>query len=77
MGQMAAATEGHDLLTGLHALADVLAREIDACEDGKAIAGLARQYLESMTKIDDLEGGADGDVEIAAIILRNRKPAAD
>ena len=76
MGQMADATEGYVLLPGLKALADRLARELDSCDDQKLVPQLARQYREIMVKIDELEGGEDDD-EIAAIILRNRKPSSD
>lgn len=77
MGQMADATEGYVLLPGLKALADRLARELDGCYDQKLVPQLARQYRETMVKIDELEGGEDDDDEIAAIILRNRKPSPD
>ena len=77
MGRMAEATEGYVLLDGLKALADRLASELDACYDAKLVPQLARQYRETMTKIDELEGGADDGDEVAAIIVRNRKPAAD
>lgn len=77
MGQMVDATEGYALLPGLKALADRLACELDSCDDQKLVPQLARQYRETMVKIDELEGGEDDDDEIAAIILRNRKPSSD
>jgi len=77
MGLMADATEGFELLAGLRELAKYLAEELDMCHDPKLIPGLARQYRETMCKIDELEGGADDDGEIAAIIIRNRQPGAD
>lgn len=77
MGRMRDATADFVLLDGLKALAKQLADEIDACEDQKLVAGLARQYRETMTQIDEIEGGGDDDDEIAAIILRNRKSAAN
>lgn len=77
MGQLVDATRGYVLLDGLKALADRLAAEVDACDDWKSLPALARQYRETMARIDAIEGGDDGDDEIAAIILRNREPAAD
>jgi len=77
MGRMKEATSNYVLLDGLKALAQQLAEEIDACEDQKLMAGLARQYRETMTQIDAIEGGEDDDDEIATIILRNRKSGAD
>ena len=77
MGRMADATDGYVLLDGLRALADRLAAELDYCDDPKLVPQLARQYRETMVKIDELEGGADEGDEIAAIIVRNRKSAAD
>jgi len=77
MGLMADATGGYVLLDGLKALADRLASEIDCCDDPKLVPQLARQYRETMVKIDELEGGEDAEDEVAAIIVRNRQPSAD
>ena len=77
MGRMTDATDGYELLRGLKALADRLAGELDACYDQKLVPQLARQYRETMLKIDELEGGADDGDEIASIIVRNRQSAAD
>ena len=71
------ATEGYDELTGLKALADLLADELDVCADVRLVPQLARQYRETLGRIAEIEGGVDEDDEIAAIILRNRKPGAD
>lgn len=71
------ATDGFNELDGLKALATRLAAEIDANYDVKVLPQLARQYRETMNRIATIEGGVDEDDEIAAIILRNRKPAAD
>lgn len=77
MCQMADATEGYVLLDGLKALADKLAANLDSCYDPKLLPQLARQYRETMVKIDELESGADEDDEIAAIIIRNRQSSSD
>lgn len=71
------ATDGFNELNGLKALATRLAAEIDSCVDVKVMPQLARQYRETMNRIATIEGGVDDDDEITAIILRNRKPAAD
>jgi hypothetical protein len=71
------ATTNFALLEGLKALAQQLADELDACEDQKLIAGLARQYRETMTQIDEIEGSEDDDDEINAIILRNRESSSN
>ena len=71
------ATSDFNELDGLKALAVRLAAELDSCADVKVVPQLARQYRETMSRISTIEGGVDGDDEIAAIILRNRKSAAD
>lgn len=72
---MVDATRDFDELEGLKALATRLAAELDACGDVKLVPQLARQYRETLGRIATIEGGVDEDDEIAAIILRNRKPA--
>ncbi len=71
--KMIDATKDFMRLEGLKALATYLAKELDSCGDQKLVAGLARQYRETMAEIDAIEGGNDDDDEIAAIIVRNRK----
>lgn len=44
--------------------------------NSRAYPALARQYRETLREIDEIEGGEDDD-EIAAIILRHRKPGPD
>ena len=80
MGQMADATDGYSLIEALKQLAYSLAADLDECRENgdlKLVPQLARQYRETMVKIDELEGGDDDDDEIAAIILRNRKPSSN
>ena len=76
-GRMQRATSGYDRLKALKALARQLAIELDACDDPKLVAGLARQYRETMAEIDAMRNGTDDDDEIAAIIIRNRQSATD
>ena len=77
MGQMTDATSDYSLLEGLKALANYLAAELDSVMDPKLVPQLARQYRETMCKIDELEGGVDDEDEIASIIVRNRQSASD
>lgn len=77
MGRLVDATDGYQLLAGLKALADRLAAELDGCADQRLVPQLARQYRETMVKIDELEGGADDEDEVAAIIVRNRESGSD
>lgn len=51
--------------------------ELDACDEPRLVPQLARQYRETMNRIAVIEGGVEDDDEIAAIILRNRKPGTD
>lgn len=76
MGAMQEATSNYVRLDGLKALADRLSSEIDLCDNPRLIAGLARQYRETMAEIDAIEGGADDEDEVAAIIVRNRESAS-
>lgn len=66
-----------DELACLKALASRLAAELDCCAEQRLVPQLARQYRETIGRIATIEGGVDDDDEIAAIILRNRKPATD
>lgn len=77
MGDLKAATSGNDRLEMLKNLAAILAAEIDSCESARDLAALARQYRETIREVDAIENGEDSNDEIAAIILRNRQPAAD
>lgn len=81
MGSIVDATSGFVLLDGLKALAVSLAEDLDACSGNpemmKLKPQLSRQYRETMSRIDAIEGGEDGQDEIAAIILRNREPGSD
>ena len=82
MGHSMMAANGSGLLNELRTLAERLAMDIDCCKHGnidsmKILPGLARQYRETVIKIDALESGTDNDDEIATIILRNRKSNTD
>ena len=82
MGSLHDVTTDFVLLDSLKALAERLALDIDACRVGnvdnqKALPAIARQYRETMLKIDAIEGGTSEDDEIASIIIRNRKSATD
>ena len=45
--------------------------------NSRSMAVLARQYRETLREIDEIEGSEDADDEIAAVLLRRRKPASD
>ena len=77
MGAMTDATSDYVLLDGLKALAARLSKEIDECTDNRELAGLSRQYRETMVKIDEIEGGPDDEDAVAAIINRIRQSASD
>lgn len=51
--------------------------ELMSKANSRAYPALARQYRETLREIDEIEGGMDGDDEIAAIIVRNRQPGPD
>lgn len=82
MGAMMDAVADYDRLTGLKALAESLAKDIDGLDmadkdEIKLKPQLARQFRETLREINEIEGGVDEDDEIAAIIVRNRKPTSD
>ncbi len=77
MGAISEATEGFAELEALKASALEAARRMDVCDDDRVYASLMRQHRENLRRINEIEGGADADDEIAAIIVRNRKSGAD
>ena len=77
MANMVDVTRDGTRLEQLKQLALELASQLDSPDDNHSMAQLARQYRETMNRIATIEGGVDDDDEITAIILRNRKPAAD
>ncbi len=65
-----------DRLERLEELRDDLKALMDKA-NSRVYPSLARQYRETLREIDEIEGGIEDDDEIAAIILRNRKPGPD
>jgi hypothetical protein len=61
-------TESGTRIEQLRNLALVLARRIDAGDEGHSMAQLVRQYRETLREIADLESDDDGNDEIAGII---------
>lgn len=59
-----------DRLAQLRELLTILAAEIDAHPGARDLAGLIKQYRETMKEIEELEGGRTGDDEIGEIINR-------
>ena len=70
-------SDGNDTLAQLIELRKILAAAIDSCESNRDLASLSRRYVGVIQAIDAMSRGEDDGDEIAAIILRNRKPAAD
>lgn len=70
-------SDGNDTLSQLIELRKILAVAIDGCESNRDLASLSRRYVGVIQAIDAMNRGVDEDDEIAAIILRNRKSAAD
>lgn len=66
-----------DRLAQLKELRGILASAIEDCDSMRDLAALSRQYRETIREIDAIENGEDDDDEIAAIVLRHRKPKAD
>jgi hypothetical protein len=56
-------------LAKLKKLEKQLRNLLDRCEDDKAVAGIARQYRETLRDIDEIEGSQDND-EVAGILQK-------
>ena len=56
-------------LEQLKALRDILADEIDSRPGARDLASLAKQYRETITEIEQLEGADDTDDELSEILL--------
>jgi len=74
---LADVSNGNNTLEQLVELRIILARAIDTCESSRDLAALSRRYMEVVEAIDAIDRGLDVEDEVAAIIIRNRKPAAD
>lgn len=57
-----------DRLTQLKALRDVLAAKINDDPGARDLAGLAKQYRETLKEIEDIEGVDHGEDEIEKIL---------
>ena len=53
---MKSVTARGDRLRQLKTLAGVLAANIDACDDTRALPALAKQYRETVREIEEIEG---------------------
>ena len=56
-------------LEQLKTLRDILADEIDSRPGARDLASLAKQYRETITEIEQLEGADDTDDELSEILL--------
>jgi len=70
-------SDGNDTLSQLIELRKILATAIDGCESNRDLSSLSRRYVGVIQTIDAMSRGDDDGDEIAAIILRNRKPSTD
>ena len=57
-----------DRLTQLKALRDVLAAKIDTGPGARDLAGLSRQYRDTLREIEEIQGAKDFDDEISEIL---------
>ena len=79
MVRMKAATARGNRLEELKALARVLAENIDACEDARALPPLAKQYRETIYEIEEIEGKEGNGDEISELLSARQadgKPGA-
>ena len=63
----------------LKALAARLAAAIDACQDGRELPQLARQYRDTIREIEEVEGAGQNDDEIGEVLAQRAadgKPGA-
>ena len=79
MAKMKTVTARETRLQKLKNLADVLAENIDGCEDARALPQLAKQYRETIREIEEIEGAEHHGDEIGAILAQRQadgKPGA-
>ena len=79
MPKMKTVTAHGTRLDQLKALARVIAEQIDACDDVKALPQLARQYRETIREIEEIDGGKQDVDEIGTLIAQREadgKPGA-
>lgn len=70
---MKSVTASGDRLAQLKQLAKVLAANIDACEDARALPALAKQYRETVLELEQLEGATDNGDEIEKILAQRQQ----
>ena len=79
MPKMKTVTAHGTRLDQLKALARVIAEQIDACDDVKALPQLARQYRETIREIEEIDGGKQDGDEIGTLLAQREadgKPGA-
>lgn len=62
------ATRDGDRAEQLQILAAKLAKAIQKCDDVKTLAGLAKQYRETIRELDELKGAENDDDAIAKVL---------
>ena len=79
MPKMKTVTAHGTRLDQLKALARVIAEQIDAGDDLKALPQLARQYRETIREIEEIDGGKQDGDEIGTLLAQREadgKPGA-
>ena len=79
MPKMKTVTAHGTRLDQLKTLARVIAEQIDACDDVKALPQLARQYRETIREIEEIDGGEQDGDEIGTLLAQREadgKPGA-
>ena len=79
MPKMKTVTAHGTRLDQLKALARVIAEQIDACDDVKALPQLASQYRETIREIEEIDGGKQDGDEIGTLLAQREadgKPGA-
>ncbi|MDD6948525.1 MAG: hypothetical protein PUI75_05795 [Subdoligranulum sp.] len=79
MPKMKTVTARGTRLDQLKALAKVIAEQIDACDDVKALPQLARQYRDTIREIEEIDGGKQDGDEIGTLLAQREadgKPGA-
>lgn len=77
--KMKSVTARGDRLRQLKTLAGVLAVNIDACDDARALPALAKQYRETVREIEEIEGTQNHGDEISELLAQRQadgKPGA-
>lgn len=76
--KLSSAVRAGSRLDQLKVLAKILAKQIDNCESQRDLAGLSKQYRDTLREIEEIQG-VDNDDEISEILSKrdsDGKPGA-